>query len=216
MLDRTHTRFVHNVAQRGDALELLQSLPVSAAPLVIFDPQHRDVLDKLDYGNEGARQKQRAKLPAMSDSYINTCCHESARLLAPSGYLMLWADAFRLCEGPHLSLRVSGLKCVDLISWDDERKPGGNGYRSRRCGGYLLVLQKPPIRARVTWRDHGIRDHWSEKVDRKVHPHIKPIGLISRLIGVDPAAGSFVVMHAAHELRRNFIGCDLAFNGSAL
>lgn len=28
---------------------------------------------------------------------------------------------------------------------------------------------------------------------------------------VDPAAGSFVVMHAAHALGREFIGCDLAF-----
>jgi hypothetical protein len=28
---------------------------------------------------------------------------------------------------------------------------------------------------------------------------------------VDPAAGSFVVMHAAHQLGREFIGCDLAF-----
>src|SRR5262249_20571549 len=72
--------------------------------------------------------------------------------------------------------------------------------------------------ARATWRDHAIRDHWSEQVDRSIHPHIKPIGLITRLIGavtqpsdlvVDFAAGSFVVMHAARRLGRNFIGCDL-------
>jgi site-specific DNA-methyltransferase (adenine-specific) len=84
----------------------------------------------------------------------------------------------------------------------------------------LLVLQKPPIRARATWRDHSIPSRWVEKVDRKLHPHIKPIGLIKRLIGavtqpgdlaVDPAAGSFVVMHAAHQLGRNFVGCDLMF-----
>ena len=57
------------------------------------------------------------------------------------------------------------------------------------------------------------------KVDRKLHPHIKPIGLIRELIGavtrpgdlvVDPAAGSFVIMHAAHQLGRDFVGCDLA------
>jgi site-specific DNA-methyltransferase (adenine-specific) len=59
-----------------------------------------------------------------------------------------------------------------------------------------------------------------EKVDRKLHPHVKPIGLITRLIGaitvpgelvIDPAAGSFVVMHAAHQLGREFIGCDIAY-----
>ena len=60
----------------------------------------------------------------------------------------------------------------------------------------------------------------AQKVDRKIHPHVKPIGLITRLIAavtqpgdlvVDPAAGSFVVMRAAHQLGRDFIGCDLAF-----
>jgi site-specific DNA-methyltransferase (adenine-specific) len=95
------------------------------------------------------------------------------------------------------------------------------GYRSRRRGDYLVILQKPPIRAKATWRDHAIPDRWVEKVDRKLHPHIKPVGLIARLIAattspgglvVDPAAGSFVVMHAAHRLGRDFIGCDKAYD----
>ena len=69
----------------------------------------------------------------------------------------------------------------------------------------------------MTWSDHAIPDRWVEKVDRTIHPHAKPGGLISRLIGaiakpgdlvVDPAAGSFVVMHAALQLKREFIGCD--------
>ena len=93
------------------------------------------------------------------------------------------------------------------------------GYRSRRCGDYLLILQKPPLRAKTTWRDHGIRDRWVEKVDTRIHPHIKPAGLIRRLIAavtapgdliIDPAAGSFLVMHVAHELGRRFIGCDIS------
>ena len=92
----------------------------------------------------------------------------------------------------------------------------GMGKRTRRHGDYLLILQKPPIGAR-TWRDHAIPSRWPEKVDRRVHPHIKPVGLISRLIAavtepgdlvIDPAAGSFVVMRAARQLGRNFVGCD--------
>jgi len=35
-----------NVAQRGDALVLLRSLPNGCTPLAFFDPQHRAVLDK--------------------------------------------------------------------------------------------------------------------------------------------------------------------------
>ena len=36
-------------------------------------------------------------------------------------------------------------------AWDSLRI--GMGKRSRRRGDYLLVLQKPPIKAGTTWRD---------------------------------------------------------------
>jgi site-specific DNA-methyltransferase (adenine-specific) len=218
MLD--HTTIVRNTAQCGDALILLRSLPDACTPLVFFDPQHRAVLDKLKFGNEGARQRGRANLPAMGEDYIDECCREIARVLAPGGYLMRWVDTFCLCEAHHL--RNADCKPVDLIAWDTLRI--GMGKRTRRRGDYLLILQKPPIHAR-TWCDHSIPNRWAEKVDRKIHPHIKPIGLIRRLITattqpgdlvLDPAAGSFVVMHAVCELGRNFIGCDLcATAGSA-
>jgi site-specific DNA-methyltransferase (adenine-specific) len=203
-----------NVAQCRDGLELLRSLPEACTPLVFFDPQHRAVLDRLKFGNEGARQRGRVELPAMSEDYIDAVCLESARVLKPGGYLMRWIDKFCLCEGHHL--RIAGfVKPVDLIAWDNLRP--GMGKRTRRRGDYLLILQKPPVSAR-TWRDHGIPNRWPEKVDRSVHPHAKPVGLIARLIGavtgpgdlvVDPAAGSFVVMRAACRLERNFSGCDL-------
>jgi site-specific DNA-methyltransferase (adenine-specific) len=210
-------RLTPNVAQQGDALSLLRLLSDGCTPLVLFDPQHRAVLDKLKFGNEGARQQRRVGLPAMSESYIDDCCRESARVLAPSGYLLRWIDTY--CVGEALNGHGLGLadvlRCVDIIAWDNLRM--GMGYRSRRRGDYLLILQKAPI-TKKNWRDHGIPSRWPEKVDRKIHPHIKPVGLIARLINavtqpgdlvVDPAAGSFVVMRAARQLGRNFVGCDL-------
>jgi site-specific DNA-methyltransferase (adenine-specific) len=217
-----------NIAQRRDALDLLRSLSAGCSPLVFFDPQHRGVLDRLKFGNEGARQRGRARLPFMSEAYIDACCREIERTLIPGGYLMLWIDTFGLCESHHLRIvdppewlakrgcksDAGALKVVDLIAWDSLRM--GMGKRTRRRGDYLLVLQKPPVNAR-TWRDHAIPSRWPEKVDRRVHPHVKPIGLIGRLIAavtepgdlvVDPAAGSFVVMEAAQQLGRNFVGCD--------
>jgi site-specific DNA-methyltransferase (adenine-specific) len=208
-----------DVALREDALTLLRSLQNCCTPLVFFDPQHRDVLEKLKFGNEGVRQKGRAQLPAMTDDYINSCCREIARVLVPSGYLLQWVDTFRLCEAHHLCI-ASVIKCVDLIAWDHLRL--GMGKRTRRRGDYLLILQKPPITP-STWQDHGIPSRWTEKVDRRIHPHAKPAGLIRRLIAavteprdlvVDPAAGSFVVMHVAHEIGRRFIGCDIACGGA--
>jgi site-specific DNA-methyltransferase (adenine-specific) len=207
--------YKRNHAQSGDALALLQSLPDCCTPLIFFDPQHRAVLDKLQYGNEGARQKGRAKLPAMTEPYITECCLECARVLRPSGYLMLWLDTFHIGEAinGHSSGLDKVLKCVDIIAWDKLRQ--GMGPRSRRRGDYLLIFQKPPIAAKRTWRDRGIPDRWPEKVNRREHPHVKPIDLITRLIGavtnprdlvIDPAAGSFVVMRAANKLGRDFIG----------
>jgi site-specific DNA-methyltransferase (adenine-specific) len=206
-----------DVPQRGDAHALLKALLDSSATVVIFDPQHRSTLNKQKYGNEGERQRERCALPQMSDEYIDRCCREAARVLRPSGYLMLWADTFRLCQAHHLRV-TDVLLPVDLIAWDS-RKPG-QGYRARRYGAYLLVLQKPPLRAKTTWIDHSISDRWAEKVDRKIHPHIKPRELLARLIGavsrpgdlvVDPAAGSFITLEIARLMGRRFIGCDLAW-----
>jgi len=218
MLDRA--TMIPNVVQRGDALTLLRSLPNGSSSLVFFDPQHRDVLDRLAYGNEGARQRERCILPAMTPDYIDACCREAARALRSSGYVMLWADTYRLGEAHHLRV-ADVLKCVDVVAWDSLRI--GNGYRTRRRGDYLLVLQKAPLRAKATWRDHGIPNRWAEKVNRKEHPHAKPIGLTTRLIAAttqpgdlvaDPAAGGFGVMRAAHQLGRNFIGCDIAYGNT--
>jgi site-specific DNA-methyltransferase (adenine-specific) len=205
----------HDVPARGDALNLLQSLPECCAACVFFDPQHRGVLNKLKYGNEGSRQRERCALPPMSDTYIQQCDRGIARVLRPSGYCFAWADVYRLCTGTHRHIKKS-LTCVGLIAWDSGRL--GMGYRVRERGDYLLVLQKPPLRAKATWCDHSISSRWTEKVDSRIHPHVKPVGLIKRLISavtlpgdliVDPAAGSFIVMHAAHELGRRFVGCDL-------
>jgi site-specific DNA-methyltransferase (adenine-specific) len=148
-------RYRRNVTQSGDALELLRSLPDSCTRLIFFDPQHRENLDKLKYGNEGARQRERCKLPAMTGDYIDAVCREAARVLMPSGYLARWQNAFQLVQGYHLRV-ADVLQGVDLIAWDNQRP--SNGYRSRRRGDYLVVFQKPPIKAKTTWRDHGIPD----------------------------------------------------------
>ena len=179
----------HNVVLQGDALQLLQALPDGCSPLCFFDPQHRSVLNKLAFGNEGARQRGRATLPAMTDEYIDAVLIEIARVLRRSGYSMLWEDTFRLVEAHHQRV-AAHLKAVDLIAWDSLRP--GMGMRSRRRGDYLLVLQKAPIRARATWRDHGIPSRWPEKVDRRIHPHIKPIGLIERLIAAVTKPGDWL------------------------
>jgi site-specific DNA-methyltransferase (adenine-specific) len=119
---------------RGDALTLLRSLPDGCTPLLFFDPQFRGVLDKLQYGNEGARQKRRFALPAMTADYVDQCCREAARVLAPSAYLLRWSDTFHLCEGDHLRI-ADVLKCVDMIAWDSLRPGNGITTQGRLFAG---------------------------------------------------------------------------------
>ena len=200
-----------------DGLRLLSLLPPNSIPVAFLDPQYRGVLDKLSYGNEGKnRGRRRTALMQMDEKKIAEFVQGIDRALIPSGHLFLWMDKFHLCQGFKSWLDGTQLDVVDLIVWDKEKF--GMGYRSRRVGEYCVVLQKQPRRAKGVWKSHTIRDVWREKVPSKEHPHQKPIKLQGELIAavsqegdyvIDPAAGSFSVMEAAHIKERNFIGCDL-------
>lgn len=199
-------------------LDLMAQIPDGLISACFFDPQYRGVLDKMNYGNEGERQKGRAKLPQMSDKMISDFIKEIFRVLKPSGYLFLWVDKFHLCEGIEVWRAPMDLKIVDLITWDKQKM--GMGYRTRRQCEYLLILQNQPIKAKAMWTNHGIRDVWSEKVlTISEHPHRKPTNLQFELIDavtnpgdyiLDPCAGSYSVLDACSWLTdRNFIGCDI-------
>lgn len=209
----------YNQRVRKDGLDLLSSLPDAFTPLVFFDPQYRGVLDKLKYGNEGARQKKRAQLTQMDDGTIRRFCTDIWRVLKPSGHLMLWLDKFHLVEGSwQMWMSVPGLFPVDLITWEKPRI--GMGYRTRRKGEYLLILQKEPKRAKGVWTKHNIPDVWQETPWKTLdHPHSKPVLLQRALIEavtqkrdvvVDPAAGSYSVQQSCLLANRHFVGCDLA------
>lgn len=202
-----------------DGIDLLSRIKDESIKLSFFDPQYRGVLDKLKYGNEGERQKGRVELIQMDENLIKNFIIEINRILSKSGYLFLWVDKYHLCNGIDKWIEETKLKIVDLITWDKGRI--GMGYRTRRRSEYLLILQKDPIKAKETWKHHNIPDVWSESLDRettKLHPHVKPLGLIKSLIQccsheqdyiLDPASGSFKVLEACSLTNRNFIGTDL-------
>ncbi len=198
-----------------DGMKLLEKFSNNSVPAVFFDPQYRGVMDKLDYGNEGARQKGRASLAQMPDEVIVNFIKEIDRVLTPSGHLLLWVDKFHLVEGVNAWTKNTSLESVDLVTWDKGRI--GMGYRTRRKSEYLVIFQKLPKRAKGCWTDHSIPDVWLEKVP-KGHPHAKPEQLQSALINsivkpgdfiVDPASGGFSVMRSALSVDRHFIGTDL-------
>ena len=200
-----------------DGLGLLAELEPESVPLCIFDPQYRGLLDKMRYGNEGVnRGRARSELPQMDEETIAAFIAGIADALVPSGHLFLWVDKFHLCTGVAPWVTERGLEVVDLITWDKDRM--GMGYRTRRHSEYLLILQKPPKRAKGVWQRHDIPDVWTEKVERLGNVHPKPVELQARLIEavtdpgdvvLDPAAGSYSVMTAAYQVGRQFLGCDV-------
>lgn len=134
------TPYLPNHKNKTDGLALMAALPSESIKAAFYDPQYRGVLDKLGYGNEGARQKGRAELPQMDEDTIRSFIREIDRLLMPHGHLFLWIDKFHLCQGVTPWLENTSLNIVDLIVWDKGKI--GMGYRTRRKSEYLLVLQK--------------------------------------------------------------------------
>jgi site-specific DNA-methyltransferase (adenine-specific) len=208
-----------DTVQVMDGLELLERIPSGSISLAFFDPQYRTVLDKLAYGNEGNRQSKRVALPQMPAETIAAFQHQIARVLMPMGHMMLWLDKYMIVERTWTG---EGFQPVDLITWAKGKI--GMGYRTRRCSEHLLVLQKPPVRAKGVWQVHDIPDVWTERTD-KTHVHAKPTGLMERLIRavtnegdvvLDPAAGGYNVMRAAHKAGRRFLGCDLQEHNPAI
>ena len=207
-----------NQRNQFDGLDLLATLDTETIPLCVFDPQYRGILDKMQYGNEGvSRGRARSSLPQMSQDIIAEFIGGISRVLVPSGHLFLWADKFHICTGVGPWVEEWGLEVVDLVTWNKDRI--GMGYRTRRVGEYLLILQKPPKRAKGVWQSHDIPDVVTEKVERIGNVHPKPVNLQARLIEavtdpgdvvLDPAAGSYSVMTAAHQVGRQFLGCDIA------
>lgn len=218
------TTFTENNKNRRllmNGLDLLKNIETNTIDCCFFDPQYRQVLDKMNYGNEGERQSERSELPQMNDNIIRNFIEEIQAVLKPSSYLFFWVDKFILAEGRHHALfsGMSKMILVDMITWNKERI--GMGYRSRRTSEFLLVYQKEP-KTTKNWTDKGIPDVWNEKIEspRKGHPHKKPVRLITTLINsvtkesdmiCDPCAGSFSTFDACQMfVDRNFIGCDIS------
>ena len=207
-----------NQRNQCDGLELLAALEPASIPLCVFDPQYRGLLDKMRYGNEGvSRGQRRSELLQMSEETIGEFIAGISDALIPSGHLFLWTDKFHLCTGVGAWLGECGLEVVDLVTWNKGRM--GMGHRTRRVAEYLIILQKPPTQVGAGWQRDDIPDVMTERVKRIGNVHPKPVNLQARLIEVvtepgdvvlDPAAGSYSAMTAAHQVGRQFLGCDIA------
>ena len=224
-------KFQLDTANKGNGITLLRTLPDNSVKTGFYDPEYPgDVKDwKAQRARGNSILKRRAELPQMSEETIARFFRELSRVIAPSGHVFLWVDNFHARTGISHWIEGTDFAIVDKIVWAKgmttvvDGVVGGNGKmglgsRARRSSEELFVLQKLPKRVKDCWSRRNIRDVWVEKVDTKSHIHAKPMELQKALIDattqpgdlvLDPCAGSFSVMDAAHAVGRRFIGCDL-------
>ncbi|KLL03686.1 MAG: adenine-specific DNA methylase [Mycoplasmataceae bacterium RV_VA103A] len=174
-------KYLLNTKQSGEALELLTSLPDNTASLIFLDPQY-----------------------------------EKVGTVLKLDYPLFYTSDYQI-----LLLKTPNLKIVDCLVWYKKNTLGlGSWLRSQAEFGFLV--QKFPYDSKK-FANRSFGNVWEENVlstDKRQHPHQKPRELIKTLIEattqegdliVDPCAGSFVVLDACQELKREFIGCDLTF-----
>lgn len=212
-------KVLRNARQRMDGLDLLRSLADRSVALAVVDFQYRSVLDRQDFGNEGARQIGRAELPQMSDDMIAEFMVEVGRVLKPSAHCLMWIDKFLMVSGKWQQWlpEITPMREVDCLILDKENI--GMGRRLRARWEAMIVIQKGPTRAEGIWKNRSIPDVARAKIERSRHPHAKPVPLTQALIEcctepgdivVDPCAGGYGVLDACIASGRVFIGCDLA------
>jgi site-specific DNA-methyltransferase (adenine-specific) len=88
---------------------------------------------------------------------------------------------------------------------------------------FCFLIQKYPQSGKL-FKNRSFGNVWEESpisVTKRKHPHQKPRELVKALITaitnendlvIDPCAGSFVVLEAYQELKRNYLGVDLTYN----
>lgn len=213
--------YIVNFRNKANGFDLVKTLKDASIKAVVLDPQWKNNLDHLQYGNLGKREARRMTFPPMDNTTIANLIREIDRVMTSGAYLFLWLDKYCLVKSEYdIWLANTDLQPKDLITWDKQKM--GMGWRTRSQCEYLLVIQKCDKRnIKSNWKDHSIPDIYSGKTAKelyKEHPHAKPIVLTASLINsvtdvgdyvLDPCAGSFTTLSACEMTGRNFIGCDI-------
>ena len=82
-----------------DGALLLDNIDAGSIDCVFFDPQYRQIMDKMNYGNEGERQSLRSLLSQMSTDTIVHFNNKISNSLKLSGFFFFWLKKFFFQRG---------------------------------------------------------------------------------------------------------------------
>lgn len=227
MTDTTHTTPALQLI-RGDALEVLATLPPNSFDALITDPPY----------SSGGGKRQRGKGAAgylinpateyefddgTRDGFTHMLWTErwlklSRPLLKEAGWVMVFTD-WRQLPMLATAVQMAGFIWQGIITWDKVQGRPFNG-RFRQQAEYIVVASNGRLGNYLTMTGQPSPSNiYAEKLTEaeRFHATAKPVGLMRHLMGVlprgarvlDPFAGGGTTLEAARQLGHSAVGIEV-------
>jgi len=200
-----------NKIQQGECVEIMKEIKDSSIDCIIIDPPY--FLPATHYQTRKKQIRNFADLGIL-EFFFKNVFEEFKRILKPTGTIYIF------CDGQSYPLfwfyLYPFVKNVRPLIWD--KKTSINGY-SWRHQHELIIFAEMPEAKPIPSGDGDILRFSAVKVDSRIHPAEKPLDLLKCLISkstkegdliLDCFAGSGSTLIACKELKRDFIGIELA------
>lgn len=213
--------------RQADALALMAGIEAATVDAVITDPPYCagaiSEAQRTQAKGQGLRSETLRRFGWFTGDNMGTAglawllravALESARILKPSGSLLVFLD-WRMLPALEPAIESAGLRWQNLLVWDKETMGLGAGFRAQ----HELILHftngGPEYHDKST--SNVIRCRRVPK-HLRTHQTEKPVDLLVDLIRVttppgglvvDPFMGSGAVLAAAHRIGRRAVGGDM-------
>jgi site-specific DNA-methyltransferase (adenine-specific) len=195
----------------GDCLERIKEIESGTVDAVVADPPYGTDVPKDGYG----RRHLGGRHIAGDDSLaaLASVIPEFRRILAsPNAWVAIFCSPKKRHETESVC-RAVGLMPINEVVWDKKQPGLGGGIRYQHETVLLCSFGKPKGRCPI----FSVHRESVPNSPRKLHPHQKPIGLLSGLIRyttdadatiLDPFMGSGSTGLACLDTERDFIGIE--------
>ena len=210
---------------QGDAYELIKQVPDKSVDLIVTDPPYQiegvhqgtGVLRyrKMGYVDQLMQDGSRI-VNGIDNSILDEMCRVMKRI-----NVYLWCNKEQIAN--YLDYFVTKRGCnFEFIIWCKQNPPPFYGTHYLKDKEYCLYFWETGVKLDIPTFDRGrtvfVTNVNREDKERYVHPTIKPLDIVSRLIenssapgGVifDPFVGSGTTCAAARMLGRHWLGFEL-------
>lgn len=192
---------------QGDCLEKMKDIPDGSVDMVLTDLPYGEV----NRNSNGIRNLDKG-IADIVNFDISEVVADTIRICSGSIYIWCGIEQISEIRARMVSAKLSTRLCI----WEKTNPSPMNGSKLWLSGIESCVYGKKP---RATFNEHCANTVWRQPTVRgKLHPTMKPLKLMERLIlassnegdtVLDPFMGSGTTGVACKNLDRNFIGIEL-------